>query len=224
MNSLKNQIAQVLTVKLMSCAFKQFLENLAHEKAAGPAPTFSPFHVLVAMESMADKPIGRNKLAENLRVGKGAVRTLIGRLKDAGIVEVSKVGCSLTIKGVKLWSECSSFFRKSEIEKNELAPTGHSFAVLVKNHGNEVKSGIEQRDAAITIGARSVTTMIFRKGCLVVPSVSDDMVADFPIAARQVMRFLQPEENDAIIISSADDSKKAEYSALAAAWTLIDGL
>jgi microcompartment protein CcmL/EutN len=81
---------------------------------------------------------------------------------------------------------------------------------------------MEQRDAAITMGAKSVTTIIFRKGHLVVPSVSTDVAVDFPIAARQVMKSLQPEENDVIVVSSADDSKKAEYAALSAAWTLID--
>ena len=37
-----------------------------------------------------------------------------------------------------------------------------------------------------------------------------------------MVRLLQPEENDVIVIGSADSLVKAEYGALAAAWTLID--
>jgi len=51
--------------------------------------------------------------------------------------------------------------------------------------------------------------------------ISEDVSKDFPEAYRQVMETLRPQEGDAIVIGSADEPKKAEYGALAAAWTLL---
>jgi predicted transcriptional regulator len=205
----------------MPLMFKQALERLTSEKAPGPLPTFSVFHLLAALELIAAKPIGRNRLAENLNVGEGVIRTVISRLKDAGLVRVSKIGCSLSNKGIQLWKEYSAVFRKVEIGKSELALKDHNFVVLVKDHGHQVASGMEQRDAAIRMGAKSVTTMVCKNGRLVIPSVSNDVAKCFPIAAKQIAKVLKPEENDVIVIASADNDKMAEHGALAAAWTLV---
>jgi hypothetical protein len=47
------------------------------------------------------------------------------------------------------------------------------------------------------------------------------LAKDFPRAANQ-MKILQAEEMDVIVIVGADSIEKAEYGALAAAWTLLD--
>jgi predicted transcriptional regulator len=206
----------------MPCSFKRALEDLTREKAVGPSPTFSVLDLFSAIETVGTRPIGRNKLAEELEVGDGVVRTILRRLTDAELIETSKAGCSLTDKGMRLWKECSRILQKVRITENELTPTEHSFAVLIKSGGNKVKSGIEQRDAAILIGTKSVTTIVFRNSRLIIPSVSENIAKDFPNAARQIVRLFGPEEGDAVVISSAENSKKAEYSALAAAWTLLD--
>lgn len=206
----------------MPHAFKRVLEDLIGEKAPGPSPTFSLSHVLLALELMAEKPIGRNKIAEELEIGKGAVRTMLDRLRGSGLAATSKAGYSLTGKGTKLWREYQSVLKKAEIGKNELALGEHSFAVLVKNSLHKVQSGVEQRDAAVKAGAKGATTVILKGKHLVIPSVSKDVAADFPKAARQISERLQPQESDVIVIASAGDRKQAENSVLAAAWTLLD--
>lgn len=207
----------------MPYLFKQLLEKITIEKAPGPSPTFSIFHMLRAIELIAEKTIGRSKLAENLNVGEGAVRTIIGRLKDAGLVATSKNGCSLTNKGLRLWKEYKSIFKKKvEIVKSELAFADYNFAILIKNRGHKVKSGVEQRDAAVMAGAKGATTIVLKKECLILPSVSSNVTKDFPKAANQIVQLLEPEENDVIIIGSADNLGKAEYGTLAAAWTLLN--
>jgi len=206
----------------MSYSFKQILEKMSRGKAAGPSPTFSVFHLIVTLELIANKPVGRNRLAEELNVGDGAVRTIVERLKNAGLIETSKIGCSLTEKGMKLWKDYSLVVKKVEIESNELTLANYSFAIAVRNRGDRIGSGMEQRDVAITMGAKSVTAMKLSKGCLIIPSVSKDVAHDYPVAAQEIMKLLAPRENDAVIISSADDPRKAEYGALSAAWTLID--
>jgi predicted transcriptional regulator len=207
----------------MPHAFKQFLEKITGEKAPGPSPTFSVFHMLRAIELIGKKAIGRSKLAKELGVGEGAMRTMIKRLKDAGLVTISKLGCALTSKGLKLWNEYNTVLRrKVEIGKIELTLADYNFAILVKNRGHKVKSGMEQRDAAIMVGAKGATTIMFKGKRLIIPSVSDDVAKNFPEAANQMVRLLQPEENDVIVVGSADSLAKAEYGALAAAWTLVN--
>ena len=206
----------------MPSNFKQSLEKLAKEKAPGPNPSFSTFHFLRAIELIAEKPIGRNKLAHELGIGEGATRTLIGRLKDEGLTSISKAGCTLTKKGLELWNEYGSIIKKTRIEKNELTFAEYSFAVLVKKSGHKVRTGMEQRDAAIVAGARGATTILFKKGLLVFPAVDRNLKKDFPKASNQIARLLKPQEDDTIIVVSSDDLAKAEHGALAAAWTLVD--
>ena len=207
----------------MPYKFKQRLEKIAGEKAPGPSPSFSVFHLLRAIELVAKKTMGRAKLAVGLNVGEGAVRTMLERLKDDGLVAISRDGCTLTSEGLKLLKEYRSIFKKKiEIGKNELTLADYNFAILIKNRGHKVKSGVEQRDASVMAGAKGATTITFKEGRLKIPSVSDDVAKDFPDAANQIVRLLEPEENDVIIIGSADSLGKAEYGTLAAAWTLLN--
>jgi len=207
----------------MPHVFKRILEKITGEKVPGPSPTFSVFHMLRAIELIVNKAIGRSKLAEELGVGEGAMRTMINRLKDAGLITTSKLGCTLSSKGLKLWNEYRTVFRrKVGIGKTELTLADYNVAILVKHRGHKVKSGMEQRDAAIMVGAKGATTIMFKEERLVIPSVSDNMAKDFPKAANQMVRLLQPEENDVIVVGSADSLAKAEYGALAAAWTLVN--
>jgi DNA-binding MarR family transcriptional regulator len=206
----------------MPMAFKQQLERLAKEKAPGPLPSFSTFHALIAIELIAEESLGRSKIAEELGIGEGAARTLINRLRDAGFVATSKSGCTLTDKGLRLWKEFRSKVKTVRIERNELTFTDHSYAVLIRNGAQRVKTGMEQRDAAVVSGAKSATTMLFKKGLLVFPSFSQNIGKDFPKASTQITSLLKPQENDAIIVVSSEDLVKAEYAALAAAWTLLD--
>jgi predicted transcriptional regulator len=176
---------------------------------------------MLALEKIAEGPVGRSRLANSLKVGDGAIRTIIGRLLDAGLIETSKSGCALTRKGENLWKEYQAAIRKAKIERNELTDADFSFAVLVRNKGHRLRSGMEQRDAAVRAGAKSATTIVLKKGHLTIPSVSDGIDKDFPKSASQITRLLKPEENDIVIVSSADTPEKAEYGVLAAAWTLL---
>jgi predicted transcriptional regulator len=206
----------------MPLNLKQSLEKLAEEKAPGPNPSFSTFHFVLAIELIAEKSIGRNKLAHELLIGEGAARTLIRRLKEEDLISISKTGCTLTKKGLELWNEYGSIIKKTRIEKNELAFGEYSYAVLVKKSGHKVRTGMEQRDAAIVAGARGATTILFKNGQLVFPAVDRNLKKDFPKASDQITRLLKPKEDDTIIVVSSDNLAKAEHAALAAAWTLVD--
>ncbi|MBS7632623.1 DUF4443 domain-containing protein [Candidatus Bathyarchaeota archaeon] len=206
----------------MPYRFKQILEKIASERPQGPAAAFTVFHLITAMEVIAAKPIGRAALAASLNIGEGTVRTVINRLKSAGLIATSKAGCRLTSKGTELWKEYTSTVTKAKMEKNELSLADYNYAILVKNKLARVKLGIEQRDAAMIAGAKSATTVLCKKKHLVIPSVTDDLAKDYPKAAKQIITLLKPEDNDVVIVGSADTPAKAEYGTLAAAWTLLE--
>jgi predicted transcriptional regulator len=206
----------------MTFQLKKFIENIVRQKAPGPSTTFSMFHIFYALELMAAKPIGRNKLAEKLNVGEGAIRTIISRLKDGGLIVTSKEGCRLTEKGADIWEKIEEIFPKRvEIERTPLTTAEYNYAFLVKNSGHKVKSGIEQRDAAIMGGARRAVVIVSKNGHLMIESVSKSIEDDFPEASNKIFKDLKPEENDVIVIAGADNPLKAKRGAFAASWVLL---
>jgi predicted transcriptional regulator len=206
----------------MTSHFKRFIESLASPKGPGPSTTFSMFHLFYALELMAETPIGRNKMAEKLSVGQGAIRTIISRLRDAGLILTSKEGCFLTAKGLSVWKNFEDVFpKRAEIKKTVLTTSKYNFAFLVKNKAHKVKSGIDQRDAAIMGGARRALVIICKNNHLVIESVSNSIEDEFPEAANEILEKLGPENNDVIVIAGADDHLKAKRGAFAASWILI---
>ncbi len=206
----------------MVSSLKKFMQQIAGKKAPGPSTTFTIFHVFYALELLSQKPLGRNKLAEKLNVGDGAVRTIINRLREAALIETSKEGCNLTKKGMDIWQQFQEIFPKRvEIPKSELAGSEFNFAFLVKKSGQKVESGIDQRDAAIIAGARKALVIVFKNGHLCIESVSDCIEKQYPKAANLILKELMPQEDDVIIISGADSCLKAKRGAFAASWSLI---
>jgi len=203
---------------------KRLLESLLEEKAPGPYPSFLIFHLIKALEFIAQTgKVGRGKLSEELKIGEGATRTLIERFRDADLVSASRKGCSLTAKGEKVWSEFQSTFpQKTQMNRNELTLADCNVAVQISGGADKVRAGLEQRDAAVIAGARGAITMVFRSNKLVVPTISKDVAQDFPIVFSQITALMRLKENDAVVIGSADSWNQAEFGALAAAWTLIE--
>ena len=207
----------------MATSLKKFMSGIAGKMAPGPSTTFSLFHVFYALELMSMKPLGRNKLAKELNVGDGAVRTIISRLKNAGLIETSKECCILTKKGSEIWQQFEQLFPKRiEITKIELNQSQFNFAFLVRNTGQKVGSGIDQRDAAIIAGARKALVMVFKNGHLSIESVSECVEEDYPKATNQILKELTPQNNDVIIIAGADSAPEAKCGTFAASWSLIN--
>jgi predicted transcriptional regulator len=207
----------------MKSTLKQLVESIASQKAPGPATAFTVAHIFFALEMMAEKPIGRNSLAKKLEIGEGTVRTIVNRLKSCDLIVTSKEGCSLTTKGLAVWKQFEKRFpKRGEVGKTELTNFECNYAFLVKNSGHNVKSGIEQRDAAVVAGAKGAVIIVSKKGHLMIESVSDRLEQKFPAAADKILQTFHPEDNDVIVLVGASTSVKAKEGAFAASWALIE--
>jgi len=202
---------------------KVVLEKLMPQKTLGPLPAFTVFDALKMLETTAESgSIGRGLLSRKMELGEGTTRTLISRMKKAKMMATSRKGCTLTEKGMQIWNQIKAIIPViSKIEVNELTFAPFCVATLVRNQAAKVNKGLEQRDAAVRAGASGATTLIFKDGKLVLPTVSEDVSKDYPKAFTQVLHLLKPAENDAVVISCGASLKTAEYGAFAASWTLL---
>jgi predicted transcriptional regulator len=206
----------------MALSLKRFMQHIAEKKAPGPSTSFTIFHIFYALELMSQKSLGRNKLAEQLNVGDGAVRTIISRLREADLIDASKEGCSLTEKGREIWRQFEEIFpERLSLPKSELIGSEFNYAFLVKNRGEKVESGIDQRDAAIIAGARKALVIVYQKGHLRIEGVSSSIEKEYPKAANHILTTLTPQDNDVVIVAGGDTALKAKRGAFAASWSLI---
>ncbi|MCL1978376.1 MAG: hypothetical protein FWG55_09820 [Candidatus Bathyarchaeota archaeon] len=208
----------------MALSLKKFITITADKKAPGPSTTFTPFHIYCALELLSLKPLGRNKLADKLCVGDGTIRTIINRLKDAELISNTKEGCILTQNGHEMWHQFEQVFpKRSEIPKTEITPSEFNYGFMVKDCGDKIKSGIDQRDAAIIAGAKRAIVLVADQGCLYVASVGKCIEKEYTTAAKEILKKISPQNNrDVIIIAGAETPLKAKTGAFAAAWSLLD--
>ena len=94
-----------------------------------------------------------------------------------------------------------------------------NFAVLVKGAASKVKRGIEQRDAAIMVGAQGATSLIMQDGRLRMPGMDETIGAEIERIIQERMELC---EGDALIIGSSDDLFLAEIGAKSAALILLE--
>jgi hypothetical protein len=97
---------------------------------------------------------------------------------------------------------------------------------LIKQLSYAIKSGIEQRDAAIKIGGIGATTLLFMEDRLVMPTAgrTQDSLRRDPDIKSLLLDGLKPEQGDVIIVGSADaDRRTAELAAKnAALYTIVN--
>ena len=204
-------------------AISRFLvESLTPKR--GPSPSFGSPHMLLALLLIGDVGmIGRQALARQLNLGEGAARTVVRRLKESGLVETDASGCHLTGNGRRLYDEARRKFSTfASASSGKLTIGEFQTALTVRGKGSAVRSGIEQRDSAIRLGAAGATTYSYRGGRFSIPGGTTDCERDFPSPTWSELRdALRPENGDAIVLCGAKDETTAKLGALAAASTLL---
>ena len=199
------------------------IEKVAGKIAPGRAPSFIEAHVITALEAIsAGKRVGRIKLSEILGLSEGATRTLVRHLGNEGLIEVSKSGMVLSNFGEKVFSDLRSRISEEiEIPRSSLTLGSFNVAVLIRNAARSVKYGVEQRDAAIKVGALGATTLVFSRNKLTMPGVSEDIPQKIQPIQDALISKLKPRENDVIIIGSANEKRAAEFGAKTVALELL---
>lgn len=187
------------------------LEKVASRYAPSRVLSFDIVHVFSALQLIAGSgSTSRDALCNKLELGEGTVKTLVKHLKMHGLVQTSNGGTKMTAKGAGI---CEGLLQaipsEMSLPRCSVALGKFNYAVLVREFGFAVKSGIEQRDAAIKMGATGATTLLFKENKLVMPVSSHDSLKKEPRVRRMIVEKLKPKEGDVVIIGSADSSEKA---------------
>jgi uncharacterized protein DUF4443 len=199
------------------------LEKVASRYAPSRALSFDVVHVFAALQIIETSGrTSRNALCKGLALGEGTIKTLVKHLKMHGLVQTSNGGTKMTVKGRGICKGLlSAMPSEMSLPKCSVALGRFNYAVLVREFGFAIRSGIEQRDAAIKMGAKGATTLLFNEAKFVMPSNSQDSLKKDPVVRRMLAEKLKPQEGDLIIIGSADSEKTAELAAKSAALLTI---
>jgi len=199
------------------------IEKVANKIAPGRTPSFIEAHIIKALEVISPgKGIGRTKLSEILGLSEGATRTLVRHLRNESLIDVSKSGIILSKFGEKVFSDLRSRMSEEiEIPRSSLTVGSFNVAVLIRNAAGSVKYGVEQRDAAIKVGALGATILVFSRNKLTMPGVSESIFQKSQSIHNTLISKLKPTENDVIIIGSANEKRAAELGAKTAAFELL---
>lgn len=196
--------------------FLKAIEKVASRYAPSRVLSFDVVHVFAALQLIQKKGrTSREALGEGLALGEGTVKTLVKHMKMHGFVVTSNGGTKMTAKGRGICSALISCMpAEMSIPRCSIALGKFNYAIILKEFGYAVRSGIEQRDAAIEMGAIGATTLIFRDGKFVMPASAQDSLKKDKRVRKMLVEKLKPREGDAIIIGSSDDNEKtAELAA-----------
>ncbi len=199
------------------------LTRLSGPRVPGPLPSFSDYHMLWAMDIIElEESIGRSRLSTSLGLGEGVGRTIVERLRDEGLIQVSRSGCSLTDRGRNVLEEIHHHLSRSmPLTESPIGLGRSNVAILVRKASHLVRSGIEERDASIRAGALGAMTLVYSNNVLSVPGLSDDSEKDFPGITSQLLGHFQLGEGDVFLIVAADNLAVAELAVRAAALSLL---
>jgi predicted transcriptional regulator len=195
----------------------------------GPKAAYGEVDILKALFAIgkSETNLGRTRLGQLTGLGQGEIRTLIARLKNSGLITVDAKGASLTEKGRKEFAAISKTLPySSQVGAKKLGLGKFAWSIIVRGNESKVRSGIEQRDAAIRVGAGGTLTVIYSSGKFMVPSV--DKSANTNCEARgpsepwiTIRSEGKPRNSDVVIVSWADSVLLAEAGALSAALTIL---
>ena len=192
---------------------RPLLEKIVERSAPGRFPSYKEAHVVKALELASKGGIGRASLGASLGISEGVVRTLVRHLLEEELIEVSPKGISISKKGERFLDEIHSIIKMVKVPNTTDTIGTYNYAVMVKGAFNKVRLGVEQRDAALLVGARGATTIVY-KTYLWIPGMNRKPEMEL---SEFIEKNLFPEEEDVVIIGTGDTVLTAEIGALSAA-------
>ena len=200
------------------------LLQISERPIQGPPASFERAHLLLAFITIGETGvIGRQSLAARSGLGEGAVRTVIKKLREDGYAGTTASGCYLTTAGKRTFKSIQEKFSPFMSQKSSTLTVGDfQVGMAVRGAGRKMKTGLEQRDAAVKVGATGASTYIMKSGKFSIPGGSSDCEEDFPSKVWSALREqLTPKNGDAVILCGAPDETTAKLGALSAALTLV---
>jgi hypothetical protein len=184
------------------------LSKVASRYAPSRPISFDVVHIFKTLQMIeSGGHASRASLGENLALGQGVIRTLIRHMKAAGLIATTNGGTKMTRKGVAVHEELvRAIAAETPLSNSRVAVGKFNYAVLLKSLAYGIKSGIEQRDAAIKMGGTGATTLVFRDSQFVMPNSNKDSLRDEDKVRRTLLEKLRPEDGDVIIIGTSDNS------------------
>ena len=187
---------------------------MAGKTAPGRTPDFTAAHLLYALSLLRENRVGRKQLAENLRVGEGTVRTILSRLSDEALIEISRPGVSLSPDGVFFLESIETRLIWGAFPATDLTVSEFNLFVLVREASDKVRYGLEQRDQALIHGAVGATTIVRSDNQWILPGTGEEVTLDFA-------EEINPNDGDVFVIGTGVDSFTAALGAFSAAIHLV---
>ena len=200
------------------------LQKVASRIGPSRSLSFEVVHVLKTLQLIQERGhVSRHTLCKKLGLGEGTVKTLVKHLKIYDLVETDKTGTRITEKGNKLLSELAlSMPAEMNISTCSVALGNFNYAILLKQMAYVIKTGIEQRDAAIKMNALGATTLVYKDKRFMIPKTNFDALHKEQKLRTLLVEALNPEEDDVLIIGSDNKSERsAEFAAKSAALVTI---
>jgi hypothetical protein len=208
-------------------------------------PTYDYVHIILALFIFEENPngIGRYRLKEELLIGSGTAKSLIKKLNEKlNFISVLngniRKGHVLTENGLKFLNKVKKkipFLKKGDISiLKDIIIESEDVRVYfcqIKNAGDKLTKGIEQRDAAIKVGGIGATCLVYDGKNIIYPLnyISDTEKTKMTINKQPYKYFNEEiiksdsklEKSDVIIIGLGNKLERARIAALNAALTLI---
>jgi hypothetical protein len=203
------------------------LENLlqiSQRPVQGPLPSFERAHLLLAFITIGESGvIGRQPLAARSGIGEGAVRTVMKKLREDGFAGATASGCYLTPVGKRVFRSIQEkFSTMASLKASKLTVGDFQIGMAVRGGARNLKTGLDQRDSAIKVGATGASTYLMKSRKFAIPGGSMDCEKEFPSKAWSVLREqLSPRNGDAVVLCGARNETTAKLGALSAALTLV---
>ena len=201
------------------------LSKISDRYAPSRMLSFNMAHIYKTMQLIrVQTRVSRETLITELGLGEGSIKTLIKHLKMNGLVNTSKGGTRLTEKGRTLLSKIDTIIpHESLIPKCSVGFGKFNYAILLKGISTGIGSGIEQRDFAKMMGGAGATTLLYENERFLMPGRTQDSLKNERKIRELIMESLFPQNDDVIIMSSANDRRTAELAAkYAALMTVAD--
>ncbi|MFX1297366.1 MAG: DUF4443 domain-containing protein [Promethearchaeota archaeon] len=203
----------------------EIIQKLVSRK--GPGYLFYPAHFFLALKTIEEKgPIGRYELGRILDLGGGSIRTIVNRMKIANLIIVEgKKGHILSDEGKKALIDIKKTLVMLQNLENAEELTNKKFNIgcQARNISTQIGSGIDLRDAAITVGVKSIISLIYTGKGFNIPTLKEEYLEkEHPKLSNYLLSKFKFQKNDVLVICGADTLIKAKLGAITAIFSLLN--